>query len=152
MRREFVRQRFVFLFIFLFSFSYFSFFQLCFALMRRKETFAKAALTLTGFENILRPLALPLSLSSSREQYKVVSVVEEIKMKLLKICHNKLPQWRQICPSLLSLSFPRSSSQVLPCWLLLFAVVFLFLLKLFQIAVPGIVWGGGGTLAVEIPH
>lgn len=127
MRREFVRQ------CFLFYFSFF-FFQLCFALMRRKETFRQVALTLTGFQNIYSP-SLSHSLSLLREQYKVVSVVGEIKMKLLKICHNKLPQWRQIFPPFL----PFSSSQfsTVPCWLSLFVVVFLFLLKLFQIAMEG---------------
>lgn len=53
------------------------------------------------------------------------------------------------CPSLISLSSPCTSSQVLPCWLLLFAVVFLFLLKLFQIAVPGIVWGRRNTTLMD---
>lgn len=42
------------------SFSSLCFFQLCFALMRRKETLQKVALTLTGFQNIL-----PLSHSHS---------------------------------------------------------------------------------------
>lgn len=127
---EFVRQ------CFLFSFFFLYFFQLCFALMRRKETFQQVALTLTGFQNIYS-LSPPL-----RAQYKVVSVVGEIKMKLLKICHNKLPQWRQIFPPFLCHSLFSS----LPCWLSLFVVVFLFLLKLFQIAMAG------GTQAQQKPH
>lgn len=128
MRREFVRQ----CFYFFSSFSSLCFFQLCFALMRRKETLQKVALTLTGFQNILSLSSLSLSFLLFLEQYKVVSVVGEIKIKLLKICHNKPPQWRQRFSLPLSLSL-----SILPCWLLLFVVVFLFLLKLFQIAMEG---------------
>lgn len=95
MRREFVRQRFVFLLFFS-------------ALLCFNETERNFSESRFDFDWIWNFSSLSfhilLSLSFLGEQYKVVSVVEEIKMKLLKICHNKLPQWRHIFPSLSPLS------------------------------------------------
>lgn len=127
MRREFVRQCFYFFSSLLPSAL------LCFN--ETERNFAESRFDFDWISKYTSPLfSLSLSFLLFLEQYKVVSFVGEIKIKLLKICHNKPPQWRQrFSPSL---SFFISIS-VLPCWLLLFVVVFVFLLKLFQIAMEG---------------